>query len=161
MSMRRGQLPDHEQLMGTALELAREARAAGDHPYGAVLVSSLGTVPERNRVVSGQDPTAHSEVMAIRAATAAWGLDAVTGSLLVTSYEPCPMCLGAILEAGIAELVIALRRPVGEPPLGDYRVEALLAMLGRTGDLTVTSGVLAERARRFYGTDAPADTHAA
>jgi tRNA(adenine34) deaminase len=153
-----GMNAEREHLMSRALDLAREAGDAGDHPYGTVLVTSLGTVAERNRVVSTNDLTAHSETMAIRAATAAWGLAAPSGGVLVTSYEPCPMCLGAILEAGIGELVIALRRPVGEPPLGDYSVEALLAMLGRTGELTITSGVLAARAEQFY---APVDAGAA
>lgn len=139
-----------EMLMRAALDQAREALEAGDHPYGAVLVTAAGTMVERNRVVSTTDPTAHSEVMAIRSAVKAWGLPITAGSLLVTSYEPCPMCLGAILEAGVAELAIGVRRTVGEPPLGDYTVEALLALLGRSGDITVSSGALAQEAATFY-----------
>jgi len=139
-----------ETLMRAALAQAREALEAGDHPYGAVLVTAAGTMVERNRVVSTTDPTAHSEVMAIRSAARAWGLASTAGSLLVTSYEPCPMCLGAILEAGIATLAIGVRRTVGEPPLGDYTVEGLLALLGRSADLAVSSGVLGDEAGRFY-----------
>ena len=141
---------DRAELMGQALRLAREALAAGDHPYGAVLVTTHGSMEERNLVVSGSDPTAHSEVMAIRSAAKAWGLDSLRSSLLVTSFEPCPMCCGAILEAGVAEIVIGGRRIVGEPPLGDYTVEALLGLLGRDGDLMVSSGVLAAEVAAFY-----------
>jgi tRNA(adenine34) deaminase len=141
---------DRVELMRQALRLAREALAAGDHPYGAVLVTTHGSIAERNRVVSGSDPTAHSEVMAIRSAAKAWGLDSLRSSLLVTSFEPCPMCCGAILEAGVAELVVGMRRTVGEPPLGDYTVEALLGLLGRDGDLAVSIGVLAAEVAAFY-----------
>jgi tRNA(adenine34) deaminase len=137
------ELPDIE-LLRVALDQAREAERAGDHPYGAVIVTGAGTVIERNRVESTPDPTAHSEVMAVRTAARQWGLPALAGAALVTSFEPCPMCLGAILEAGVRRLVIGGRRTVGEKPLGDYQAEALLAMLGRTGDLAVETLELPE-----------------
>src|ERR1700756_1440991 len=110
----------HAELLRVTLELAREAEHAGDHPFGAVIISAEGTIAERNRVVSTPDPTAHSEVMALRTGAAVWGLPTLVGSTLVTSFEPCPMCCGAILEAGVGHLVIGARRIVGEPPLGEY-----------------------------------------
>ena len=82
---------DETQLMGQALEMAEEALAAGDQPFGAVAITPLGTAADRNRVYSANDPTAHSEVMAIRHAAAKWGVDCLHDSLLVTSYEPCPI----------------------------------------------------------------------
>jgi tRNA(adenine34) deaminase len=139
---------DHE-LLRVALEQAREAERAGDHPYGSVIVTEQGSVAERNRVESTPDPTAHSEVMAVRTAALEWGLPRLAGATLVTSFEPCPMCCAAILEAGVGRLVIGARRTVGEPPLGDYSVEALLAMLGRLGDLAVETVALPEIAD-FY-----------
>jgi tRNA(adenine34) deaminase len=87
--------------------------------------------------------------MAVRAAARQWGLAALAGATLITSFEPCPMCCGAILEAGVGRLVIGARRAVGEAPLGDYRVEALLALLGRAGDLAVETLALPEIAD-FY-----------
>jgi tRNA(Arg) A34 adenosine deaminase TadA len=141
------------RLMARALELAREALASGDHPYGSVIVGAraeLGELGERNRVVSTTDPTAHSETMTVRAAARLWGLDGLAGSTLVTSYEPCPMCLGAILEAGVARLVIGVRRPVGAAPLGDYTVEALLGLLGRAEDLKVEEFPVTEELAAFY-----------
>jgi tRNA(adenine34) deaminase len=139
----------HDELMRVALEQAREAGRAGDQPYGAVIVTGQGTVTERNRVESTPDPTAHSEVMAVRTAARQWGLPALAGATLITSFEPCAMCCGAILEAGVTRVVIGARRTVGEAPLGDYRVEALLAMLGRAGDLAVETLALPEVAD-FY-----------
>ena len=139
----------HDELMRVALEQAREAGRAGDQPYGAVIVTGQGTVTERNRVESTPDPTAPSEVMAVRTAARQWGLPALAGATLITSFEPCAMCCGAILEAGVTRVVIGARRTVGEAPLGDYRVEALLAMLGRAGDLAVETLALPEVAE-FY-----------
>ncbi|MEV5821933.1 nucleoside deaminase [Micromonospora harpali] len=144
------QAVDQDQLMSEALDMAREALAAGDHPFGSVVVTASGTVAERNRVVSTSDPTAHSEVMALRTAAARWGIDSLRGALLLTTFEPCPMCFGAILEAGVGALVIGARRTVGEAPLGDYTVEALLGLLGRAGDITVAQDVLAAPIAEFY-----------
>ena len=126
--------------LAEAVRLAVAARDAGDHPYGAVIMLDGASVGERNRVVSTSDPTAHSEVMAIRTTAARHGLDSMVGATMVTSFEPCPMCLGAILEAGIANLVVGARRVPGEAPLGQYTIEALLALTGRTGDLAVVAG---------------------
>jgi tRNA(Arg) A34 adenosine deaminase TadA len=142
--------PNYDQLMGDALALAQVALDAGDHPYGAVVVTSYGTVVERNRVVSNTDPSAHGEVMALRSGALRWGTSSLAGSLLVTSFEPCPMCLGTIMEAGVATLVIGARRTVGEAPLGDYTVEALLALMGRSADLEIVTGPLEAEVAAFY-----------
>jgi tRNA(adenine34) deaminase len=141
---------DDLALMRMALDLAQEALDAGDEPYGAVIVTGSGTLGERNRVVTADDPTAHSEVMAIRTAAARWGRAAVRDSAMVTSFEPCPMCLGSIVEAGVRSVVIGARRTVGAGPLGDYTVEELLDLMGRSGDLTVGHGPLAREATEFY-----------
>ncbi|MEU6657891.1 nucleoside deaminase [Streptomyces sp. NPDC046821] len=142
--------PEH---MRGALEQAAVARDAGDHPYGSVLVGPRGVIAERNRVVSDADPTAHSEVMAIRAGAKEWGLD-LSEATLVTSFEPCPLCCGAIVEAGIRRVVVGVRRTVGEAPLGDYTMEGLMAMLNRKDDLEVVSGLLADECVAFYADNA-------
>lgn len=141
--------------MNEALAMAAEAVQAGDHPYGAVIIGPSGAITERNRVASTTDPTAHSEVSAIRAAAKAWGIEAVAGSTLVTSFEPCPMCLGAILEAGITTLVMGARRTIGEAPLGNYTVEDMLALTGRTSDLALSVCGLDGRVDAFYGLPVP------
>ncbi|HEX4189945.1 MAG TPA: nucleoside deaminase [Marmoricola sp.] len=132
-----------------ALDQAREADGVGDHPYGSVIITEKGELAERNRVESTPDPTAHSEVMALRTAALRWGLDSLRGGTLVTSYEPCPMCCSAILNAGISRLVVGARRTVGEPPLGDYNVEALLALTGWAEPIEVVTVELPEIAAYY------------
>ncbi len=133
-----------------SLELAATAAAEGDHPYGAILIATDGRiVEERNRVVTTSDPSAHAEMVAIRVAARACGLG-LSGATMVASYEPCPMCCGAILEAGIAVLVIGQRRTVGEPPLGNYTVEALLGLVERPHALQLVQDVGAAEASAFY-----------
>ncbi len=138
------------QLMAQALNLAREALASGDHPYGSVIVGAHAVLGERNRVVSTSDPTAHSEAMAIRSAARVWGLAGLAGSTLVTTYEPCPMCLGAILEAGVKRLVMGVRRQVGTAPLGEYTVEVLLGLMGRADDIQIEAFPATRDLTAFY-----------
>ncbi len=81
-----------------AIGLARAARAAGRHPFGAMVVAADGRVLARagNESATGEDPTAHAETLAIRMAAAAHGGAALAGGALVTSAEPCAMCAGAV-----------------------------------------------------------------
>lgn len=143
---------DHDPavLMDQTLAMARAALDAGDHPYGAVLVGAAGHVAERNRVVSTSDPTAHAETMAIRTAAAGWGIPALAGSTMYASFEPCPMCFGAILEAGVTTLMIGARRTVGDAPLGEYTVEALASLTGRTGEIAVVTHPHGSAVTDFY-----------
>jgi tRNA(Arg) A34 adenosine deaminase TadA len=87
-----------ERFMRLAIELARRGVEAGDGgPFGAVVVRDGTVVGEGwNRVVGGNDPTAHGEVVAIRDACARAGDFSLAGCELYTTGEPCPMCLGAI-----------------------------------------------------------------
>ena len=92
-----------------AIRLAAEARARGDHPFGAIVVAPDGTVVEgRNSVVTQRDPTGHAETNVVRAAAAVLAPEALAGSTLYTSTEPCAMCAGAIYWAGIPRMVYAL-----------------------------------------------------
>ena len=86
-----------------------EARAAGDRgevPVGAVVVDATGNVlaTTGNRMRETRDPTAHAELLAIRAACAALGSERLTGCDLYVTLEPCPMCAAAISAARIARL---------------------------------------------------------
>lgn len=93
--------PDSMRFMRRAIELSRIHMEAGEGgPFGAVVVKGGEIVGEGwNRVTSSQDPTAHAEVVAIRAACARLGTFELRGCDLYTSCEPCPMCLGAIYWA--------------------------------------------------------------
>lgn len=99
----------HESFMREAIRLAREnMRAGAGGPFGAVVVKD-GAIIGRgwNQVTSTNDPTAHAEVMAIRAACRALGDFRLNGAVIYASCEPCPMCLSAIFWARIDRVYFA------------------------------------------------------
>ncbi|MBL8258964.1 MAG: tRNA adenosine(34) deaminase TadA [Candidatus Competibacteraceae bacterium] len=107
--------PDEERdrrWMRAALELARLAERAGEVPVGAVLVRDGQALGEGwNRPIGACDPTAHAEVVALRAAAARAGNYRLPGSVLYVTLEPCPMCAGAIVQARVARLVYGAADP--------------------------------------------------
>ena len=99
--------------MRRAIELAAAAARAGDVPVGAVVLSAQGEVlgEGRNlREVEG-DPTAHAEVVAIRAAAARLGVWRLEGCTLVVTMEPCPMCAGAVVLSRVERVVFGAFDP--------------------------------------------------
>jgi tRNA(adenine34) deaminase len=111
--------PEHDSWMALALDEARRATDTGDVPIGAVVLGPDGTVlgTGRNEREASGDPTAHAEVLALRAAAAArrdsehddgWRLEDCT---LVVTLEPCAMCAGAIVLARIPRLVFGAWDP--------------------------------------------------
>jgi guanine deaminase len=95
-----------EKFLRRAFALACEGVAEGGGPFGAVVAKDGVIIGEgRNNVVPGRDPTLHAEVVAIRAACAALGTHDLTGAVLYTSCEPCPMCLSATWWARIGEII--------------------------------------------------------
>lgn len=101
-----------DRLMEEALAEAEAALDAGDEPIGAVVARADGTVLSRgrNRAASGGDPLRHAETEALHALAAAG--TAEPGLVLVTTLEPCAMCLGAAAEAGLHAVVYALEAPL-------------------------------------------------
>ncbi|MGQ0434104.1 MAG: tRNA adenosine(34) deaminase TadA [Microthrixaceae bacterium] len=97
---------DERSAMRTALEEARSAGVAGDVPVGAVvlldgrIVAQAGNERERRG-----DPTAHAEILALRAAAAELGTWRLDGATLVVTLEPCPMCAGAMVGARVQRVV--------------------------------------------------------
>ncbi len=98
--------------MGEALALARAAAERGEVPVGAVVVRD-GVVIGRggNAPISGNDPTAHAEIAALRDAARVAGNYRLTGVELFCTLEPCAMCAGAMLHARIARVVFGARDP--------------------------------------------------
>jgi len=98
--------------MRVAIELAAEhMRAKEGGPFGALITRGSDIVARGwNKVTSCNDPTAHAEMTAIRAAAAALGSFQLRGCVLYTSCEPCPMCLGAAYWARVDRLVFAANR---------------------------------------------------
>jgi tRNA(adenine34) deaminase len=101
-----------ETFMREALILAAEAAAAGEVPVGAVVVRD-GRIVARgsNRPISSSDPTAHAEIVALRAAAAAEGNYRLAGCDLYVTLEPCAMCVGAMVHARIARVVYGATDP--------------------------------------------------
>jgi tRNA(adenine34) deaminase len=94
--------------MARALVLAKEAAQSGEVPVGAVIVKDGQIIAEAsNAMRSGSDPTAHAEIMAIRAAAARLNNQRLDGCDLWVTLEPCAMCAGAISHARIARLYYA------------------------------------------------------
>ncbi len=94
--------------MRRALDLAAEAAHGGEVPVGAVVVHAGKIIGEgANRTRRDLDPTAHAEIVAIRAACAALGSDRLTGCELWVTLEPCAMCAGAVAHARLDRLVYA------------------------------------------------------
>ena len=92
----------HEVWMREALKLAREAQMAGEVPVGAVVVCKEKIIAcARNERETSGDPTAHAEVLALRRAAEVLGTRRLEGCTLYVTLEPCPMCAGAIVMAGI------------------------------------------------------------
>lgn len=88
--------------MREALKLAREAQMVGEVPVGAVVVCKEKIIAcARNERETSGDPTAHAEVLALRRAAEALGTRRLEGCTLYVTLEPCPMCAGAIVMAGI------------------------------------------------------------
>ncbi|MDD5037567.1 MAG: tRNA adenosine(34) deaminase TadA [Methylococcaceae bacterium] len=105
-------LPTDETWMRRALELASHAEGLGEVPVGAVLVKEGVCIAEGwNCPISTHDPTAHAEVIALRAAGLALGNYRLVGATLYVTLEPCAMCMTAIVHARIKRLVFGAQDP--------------------------------------------------
>jgi tRNA(adenine34) deaminase len=103
---------DDVEYMRQALELARRAQDEGEVPIGALVVLEGSIIGEGwNRPIAARDPTAHAEIQALRAASAAAGNYRLTGATLYVTLEPCDMCLGAMFHARIARAVYGASDP--------------------------------------------------
>ena len=99
-----------ERNLRKAVALAGAARAAGDMPYGSLLVGPAGEVlaEDRNTVVTEQDITAHPELKLARWAARHLDVSTARETTMYTSCQPCPMCTGAIARSGLGRIVFAL-----------------------------------------------------
>ena len=98
--------------MRRAIELARRAAEEGEVPVGAVVVAGDAVIGEGwNRPIAAADPSAHAEIQAMRAASAALGNYRLLDSTLYVTLEPCPMCVGAIFHARVRRVVFGAKDP--------------------------------------------------
>lgn len=131
--------PDTE-FMQVALAGAREAGAADEVPVGAVVTRGETIVAVgRNRTIADHDPSAHAEIVALRAAGVAIGNHRLTDATLYVTLEPCAMCLAAMMQARIARLVFGAYDPkagaagtaidLTDSPAFNHRIEVLGGVL--------------------------------
>jgi tRNA(adenine34) deaminase len=106
---------DDMEAIALALEEAKSAAARGEVPVGAVLLAQDGSLLARdgNRILELKDPTAHAEMLVMRAGAKALGNERLIGSTLYVSLEPCAMCAGAMAMARVGRLVFAACDPKG------------------------------------------------
>ena len=131
--------------MREALDQARLALAAGEVPIGAVLVIEDQIIARAfNQPISAHDPTAHAEVLVLRAAARVLGNYRLTESTVYVTVEPCLMCVGALVHARVREVVYG----AAEPKTGAL-VSTLKALEspGLNHRFAVTSGVLEDDCR--------------
>lgn len=146
---------DHEAFMAMAIAEARSGAASGEQPFGSVVVCD-GEVVVRSRSlkVARCDPTAHSELLAISSACRNLGRRRLSEAVFYSTCEPCPMCLGALLNAGVMRLVLGARVAdialTGEQAFDfrDYSVESFAKLVG--WDLELTTGILHEECVALY-----------
>jgi tRNA(adenine34) deaminase len=128
--------------MSRALELARAAEVAGEVPVGAVVVKDDAIVAEGwNRPIGSCDPTAHAEIVALRAAGQALGTYRLTGTTLYVTLEPCAMCASAMVHARVQRLVFAAADPRAGAAGSVFDIVQHAALNHR---LECSAGVLAE-----------------
>jgi len=142
----------HESFMREALAQADRAGAAGEVPVGAVVVIDGRAVGVgHNQPIGATDPTAHAEVVALRAAANAVGNYRLTGATVYVTVEPCLMCVGAMVHARIATLVYGASEPKAGAVDSTQRAHEHPAL---NHQMTVVSGVLAaecgERMKAFF-----------
>ncbi len=136
---------EDESFMRRALDLAQEAGQAGEVPVGAVVVLDGKIIGEgQNQPITQCDPTAHAEVVALRAASLQVGNYRLPGATLYVSIEPCTMCAGALMHSRIQRLVFG----AAEPKSGCIQSQLqLLSQPYWNHTVAVTAGVLEGEAR--------------
>lgn len=130
------------EFMRAALEEARAAAERGEVPIGAVIARE-GKIIARahNRTLTDNDPTAHAEMVAIRAAAQIIGNHRLNGTSLYVTVEPCAMCAGALIQARIARLIYGCAEQKGGAVRTCFQVLDHPAVNHR---LEISSGILAE-----------------
>lgn len=145
--------PDDAYFMTLALQQAEAAWRLGEVPVGAVVVDALGQVLGRgcNRTIIDHDPTAHAEVVAMRAAASHLKNYRLPDVTLYVTLEPCVMCIGAMLHARLARVVFGASDPKTGACGSVLDVGAVPQLNHHT---TITGGILAEPCgdllRRFF-----------
>ena len=140
----------HEVFMRRALEWAERAGRAGEVPVGAVVVRDGEVLAEgANQPIGRHDPTAHAEIVALRAAARRVANYRLTGATLYVTIEPCTMCAGALIHARIDTLVFGAREPRAGAVVSTASV---MGNVGLNHRITIVEGVLADQCGQLLRT---------
>lgn len=138
------QVVQDQEWMKQALALARQAELAGEVPVGAVVVLDNQCIGMGyNQLITRSDPSAHAEVVAIRAAAQHCQNYRLPGSTLYVTLEPCTLCAGAIVQARVSRVVFAASDPKTGALGGHFDLWQVARLNHR---IEVVSGILAEEA---------------
>jgi tRNA(adenine34) deaminase len=134
--------------MNQAIAIAHLTKSSGDVPVGALIINKDGVIIGKgsNEKEANNDPTAHAEIVALRAAARAAQNYRLPGATLYVTLEPCAMCLGAMLHARVGRIVFA----AADPKTGACgSVVNLLEHASLNHQTTAVSGVLAEECGQY------------
>ncbi len=139
---------DHPEYMAIAMAEARDAARSGEVPVGAVLIRSDGTILAQghNRRETDRDPTAHAEMLVLRAAAEKMGGWRLSGTTLYVTLEPCTMCAGALILSRVERVVFGARDPKGGALVSLYQLGDDVRL---NHQLDVMQGVLEEPSREI------------
>ena len=141
---------NYELYMGEALAEAKAAIARGERPHAAVAVLDEAMVARaHDRVADSGDPTAHAVLVALREAARRVGLDRLRDITMFCTMEPCAMCVGALLESDVEELVFAV------PNAADGAAGTVIQLAANPGlrrRLKVVSGIRRDEVEELYAT---------
>lgn len=142
----------HDALVRHAIELARQARAAGNHPFGALLaIDGEVVLTAQNTINTDRDPTAHAETNLVAAAIRRLAPEDLRRSVLYTSCEPCAMCVGKMYWAGIRSLVYGLPAvELAALTRGDFVVPCADLLACAREPVAVVGPVLPDEAREVH-----------
>ena len=145
-------MTSHEKFISRAYRLAREARANGDHPFGALLVVDGVVVLEcLNTVNTSADATRHPELDILRLAAIKLGKDDLKRAAMYASTEPCAMCCGAIYWSGISRLVYGCpTEMLGEIAGGSFVVPSRELFAKGRREIEVIGPVLPEEGAEIH-----------
>ena len=146
-----------QELMRTAITVAKNARQHGNHPFGAILVDSAGKVllEAENTVVTGKDCTGHAEANLMRAASQQFDREFLATCSIYTSTEPCVMCAGAIFWGNVRRVVFGLSEKTLYSLVEEESDEVLSLPCRKVFEhghkpITVVGPVLAEEALKVH-----------
>jgi len=141
---------EHKKFMAMAIEEAKAGAASGEQPFGAVIVRNGEVICRSHSIkVSTSDATAHAETLAIKYATQKLGRRTIPDAVFYSTCEPCPMCLGAVLNAAIGTIVLGARHAqLKQVGYHEYSAEKFAQMTG--WKLNIIEGVMTDECIALY-----------